>query len=208
MTRLHTYFLVILLSCFGAVLSASERWETLRAINLVENPTNQTSYGSRGELGPYQFRSSTWRMHTSKPFRLANDRTSADQIAVQHYDWIKDRLNSAGIDPNSYNIALAWNCGLSAVISGHIPMQSYQYAERVNNLARNFRDAEATQPEMVVVSTKTPPPAPVVEFKLASSNSAPVVRLVTEPVQFRITTNESSRFVLAAIAPSFTLAAN
>lgn len=210
MTRLHTYLLVVLFSGFAALASAtnSERWETLRAINLVENPTNQTGYGSRGELGPYQFRSTTWRMHTSKPFRMANDRAAADQVAVQHYEWIKERLIAAGIDANSYNIALAWNCGLTAVVSGRIPMQSYHYAERVNNLATDFRRAVNETTEMVVVSTKSPSPASVVEFKLAVGTPTSQTRAVNEPLEFRVITNQSPRFVLAAAAPRFVLAAN
>lgn len=209
MTRLHTYLLVVLFSGFAAVASAtnSDRWETLRAINLVENPTNHTGYGSKGELGPYQFRSTTWRMHTSKPFRMANERASADQVAVKHYEWIKERLTSAGIDANSYNIALAWNCGLSAVVSGRIPMQSYHYAERVNNLASDFHRRVEDTSEIVVVSTKTHSPSPAVEFKLATGNVSTQIRFVAGPSEFRVA-NEAPRFVIAAAAPLFVLASN
>ena len=158
MTRLHTLLFAVFFSILGSIASASDRWETLRAINLVENPTNQTGYGSRGELGPYQFRSSTWHNYTRRSFQLANDRAAADEVAVQHYEWIKGRLAAAGIDPSSFNIALAWNCGLSAVISGRIPMQSYGYAERVTNLAENFRRNEDQGQIAVVVTAKASSP--------------------------------------------------
>lgn len=209
MKRLLTCLFVVFLSNFAVASTTTDtdRWETLRAINLVENPTNQTGYGSKGELGPYQFRSSTWRMHTSKSFRMANDRATADQVAVQHYEWIAARLKAAGIDANSYNIALAWNCGLSAVVSGRIPMQSYHYAERVNNLASDFRRQVDETSEMVVVSTKNLSPVAAVEFKLATGNAATQIRFVAGPSEFRVV-NEVPRLVFAAATPRFVLAAN
>lgn len=125
---------------------ASERAETLRAINWVENPTNHTRPGSRGELGPYQFLPQTWRLHTRTPFRNAVLREQADAVAVKHYEWIKDGLADAGIDPNPFNIALAWNCGLGAVKSGRVPKVSYVYAERVQNLVERQRVHERAAP--------------------------------------------------------------
>ena len=212
MTRHHTFYLVVLLSGFSLFASASDRWETLRAINMVENPTNQTGYGSKGELGPYQFRSGTWRMHTNKPFRLANDRTTADQVAVQHYEWIKERFGEAGIDANSYNIALAWNCGISAVIAGRIPMQTYQYADQVNNLVENFRETAlvAEAPIPVVVTFVTSKPNALVaglEFQLASQNTIPAFKIAAEPFQFRIA-GESPRFVITPTPSRFVLVYN
>ena len=209
MTRHHTLFLVVLISTSALFASASDRWETLQAINMVENPTNQTGYGSRGELGPYQFRSSTWRMYTSKPFRLANDRASADQVAVQHYEWIKERLAAAGIDGNSYNIALAWNCGINAVIGGRIPMQTYYYAERVNNLADNMRQPkeEIEAPLQVVVTDKPPAPTTGLEFKVANENNAPEFKIVADPFRFRVT-SDTPRYVIAATQPRFVLVSN
>lgn len=207
MKRLHALILVLLVSSFGSLAVASDRWETLRAINMVENPTNQTGYGSRGELGPYQFRSSTWRMHTNKPFRMANDRESADQVAVMHYEWIKGRLQEAGIDANSYNIALAWNCGITAVINGHVPMQTYHYAERVNNLADTYRQPQAEEPMQIVATVKTDVPAGAVQFTLDGGNSAPEFKLVAEPFIFRVA-GEVSRFVIDPPKPRFVLVAN
>ena len=113
---------------------ASDRWETLRAINWVENPTNHARRGAFGELGPYQFRPQTWRMHTRKPFEWAVERVHADEVAVKHYEWLRRELREAGIDPSPYNIALAWNSGLGAVTSGRVPRVTYDYANRVSNL--------------------------------------------------------------------------
>lgn len=136
--RLLTIFL--LCSAQGAAASAagpSERAETLRAINWVENPTNHTRRGPKGELGPYQFRAQTWRLHTNKSFQLATVREHADEIAVRHYEWIKAGLHDAGIEPTPFNIALAWNSGLGAVQRGQVPTVSYRYAERVANLVES-----------------------------------------------------------------------
>jgi hypothetical protein len=207
MTKLQTYFLLLIFSSFGLFASANDRWETLRAINMVENPTNQTGYGSRGELGPYQFRSSTWHMYSSKPFRMANDRQTADQVAVQHYEWIKEHLSAAGIDPNDYNIALAWNCGITAVISGHIPMQTYHYAERVNNLADSYHRPAAEEPVQVVVTTKSGSPQGGLEFKIADKTATPEFKIVSNPFVFRVA-GETPHFVVAPAQPRFVLVAN
>ena len=132
--------LLVTVLAFTNQASASGRWETLRAINLVENPTNQTQVGRFGELGPYQFRPSTWKMHTDKPFRLAIQRDVADEVAVKHYEWIKRMLDQAGIEPSPFNIAMAWNCGLGAVIQGRVPTVTYNYAKRVSNLVEAYQE--------------------------------------------------------------------
>ena len=141
---------------------AADRWETLRAINWVENPTNQTRVGRYGELGPYQFRPATWRMHTDKPFRLAVQREISDEVAVKHYEWIKRNFEQAGVAVSPFNIALAWNCGVDAVISGRAPNASYGYAERVNNLVQTFRERRRDVPdqETLTYSTTPEPTAP------------------------------------------------
>jgi hypothetical protein len=132
--------LLVTALAFTNQASASGRWETLRAINLVENPTNQTQVGRFGELGPYQFRPSTWKMHTDKPFRMAIQRDAADEVAVKHYEWIKRMLDEAGIDPSPFNIAMAWNCGLGAVLKGRVPSITYNYAQRVVNLVEAYQE--------------------------------------------------------------------
>lgn len=174
---------------------ASERAETLRAINWVENPTNHTRRGSRGELGPYQFMPQTWRLHTRTPFSQAIVRAQADAVAVKHYEWIKDGLAEAGIDPVPYNIALAWNCGLGAVKSGRVPAVSYSYAERVQNLVEQQRaharvaQAKAkaeglAKPTGEVATTLALPavPEPMFAFNPASSAAPRFVLHVDEPL--------------------------
>jgi hypothetical protein len=117
---------------------ASIRWATLEAIHQLENPRNLTRPGPFGELGAYQFRPTTWQMHTTTPFYRALDRQASDEVAVRHYEWLKRRLEAARIAPTPYNIGLAWNGGISAVIAGNSPRVAHDYASRVANLAAEF----------------------------------------------------------------------
>ena len=126
------------LAALTSTAQASIRWATLEAIHHLENPRNLTRPGPRGELGAYQFRSSTWRMHTEIPFRQAIERTASDIVAVKHYDWIHRGLARAGVPVTPYNIALAWNGGLAATITGRAPAAAHDYASRAANLAVIF----------------------------------------------------------------------
>lgn len=96
--------------------------------------------GKLGERGPYQFRRSTWRMHTSSSFNLAENREVANTVAKRHYAWIEDQLRASGIEPSPYKVALAWNAGVNAVIRGRVPAVSYDYANRVINIASAIPD--------------------------------------------------------------------
>ncbi|MCW5547594.1 MAG: hypothetical protein KIT44_01380 [Opitutaceae bacterium] len=121
------------------------RAEVLLAIHWVENPRNVTKPGPKGELGPYQFREPTWRMHTQAPFRRALDREQAATVARRHYDWIVRGLVRNGLPVTPYNIALAWNGGLSATVRGRVPAAAHRYAERVHNLAEEMRRLRLAQ---------------------------------------------------------------
>src|SRR6188768_2472999 len=154
MKCLLTRFLLLAAAlAFTIEARADDRWETLRAINWVENPTNHTRVGKFGEMGPYQFRSGTWRMHTRRPFSQAIQREAADEVAVLHYEWIKDNLERAGVDASPFNIAMAWNSGVNNVIRGRAPSVSYNYAQRVVNLVHTFKEQ---QPQGTPVITREP----------------------------------------------------
>ncbi|WP_415910479.1 hypothetical protein [Oleiharenicola sp. Vm1] len=163
---------------------ASERAETLRAINWVENPTNHTRPGSRGELGPYQFLPQTWRLHTRTPFSQAIVRAQADAVAVRHYEWIADGLRDAGIDPNPFNIALAWNCGLGAVRAGRVPAVSYAYAQRVQNLVERQRaQRQAALAEApAVAATPSAPAEAMFAFDTSADATPRFVVATSEPL--------------------------
>lgn len=182
----HFEKILLLVSALGftTAAGAANRWETLRAINWVENPTNQTQVGRFGELGPYQFRPGTWRMHSEKPFRLAIQRAVADEVAVKHYEWIKRTLERAGAEASVFNIAMAWNCGVEAVLSGRAPSVSYNYARRVSNLVETMN--QRIEPDL---AGAMPTGARGGEMNLDNRDA--------EPVRFRIL-RDTPRFVLAA----------
>ncbi len=127
------------LSAAPSNMYASSRWETLDAIHRIENPKNSAQPGRHGELGAYQFRRATWDMHTKLPFELALDRDASERVAIKHYEWLKRGLLRNGIPDTPYNIALAWNGGLTAVIRGSVSRGARDYAERVSNLVQDLR---------------------------------------------------------------------
>jgi hypothetical protein len=81
-------------------------------------------------------------MYSRRPFYEAVNRQYSDEVAVKHYDWIKEGLENAGIEASPYNIAMAWNAGLDAVIGGRVPSASHAYAEQVNNLVQQVKRNE------------------------------------------------------------------
>lgn len=214
--QLTTILLMVSALAFTIQAGADDRWETLRAINWVENPTNHTKMGRHGELGPYQFRPSTWRMHTRKPFRHAVDRQVADEVAVKHYEWIKRALANAGVDATPFNIAMAWNTGVSNVLNGRAPQVSYDYATRVTNLVQTFKQrawmASAASP---ATGTKVSMAAPVfsldataVTFALAHHGPRFELVLPPEPEMPVVYTNDAPVLKpVAAHAFTFTTAA-
>jgi hypothetical protein len=136
-SRAAPVFILVCLS-LTAQARASERWATLEAIHQLENPNNSDAPGALGELGPYQFREATWKAHTSAPFSLALDRRVSDAVAVKLYDWLKSEIERRGLEATPYRIALAWNAGMRAVLSGRPPAAAVDYASRAANLAAEF----------------------------------------------------------------------
>jgi len=131
----------------------------LRGIRIVE--TQDQSHPPRGKLGergPYQFRRSTWKMHTSSSFDLAENREVANTVAKRHYAWIEAQLRANGVEPSSYNVALAWNAGVNAVIRGSAPAVANDYATRVLNIAATLVDEERqpSAPAPAVAVDETP----------------------------------------------------
>jgi hypothetical protein len=132
---------VLLAGClqgYALPVQMPDRQATLEAIHQVENPRDLKRAGPDGELGAYQFRRETWQMHTARPFYEALDRQASDEVAARHFEWLRHGLVRGGCEPTTYNIALAWNAGLSAVLRQRAPARSHFYAERVVNLAGEF----------------------------------------------------------------------
>ena len=147
--RLAFTFLLFASLAVGAVRAepaSADRAAILEAIHSLENPRNIRRPGARGELGAYQFREATWRAYTREPFAKALDRSTSDAIAIRHYEWITRQLQAARMPATPYNIALAWNGGVSAAISGRAPKAAHGYAQRAANLTAVFlqRNAYAT----------------------------------------------------------------
>lgn len=93
-------------------------------------------------------------MHTSAPFEHALDRSVSDVVAVKHYEWLKRGLEAAGLSATPYNIALAWNGGLAAVITGRSPLMAHDYARRAVNLVTVFEtDSLKSQQQTVEVAS-------------------------------------------------------
>lgn len=140
---------ILTLFIVGA-LSVTGRADTdavLRGIRIVETQDQlHPPRGKLGERGPYQFRLSTWRLHTSSSFALAENREVANTIAKRHYAWIETQLQSNGIAPSPYNVALAWNAGVNAVIRRNAPAVAHDYATRVLNVAATFEERVAKAP--------------------------------------------------------------
>lgn len=135
--------MALFLFLVASVAHATGRGAILEAIHCLENPRNLTRPGTRGELGPYQFRERTWRMHTTVPFARALDRSESDAVAVLHYEWLRRGLERAGMTPTPYAIALAWNSGLTATVRGRSPAVAHDYARRAENLAGDFERSRA-----------------------------------------------------------------
>ena len=134
---------VIALSLLASpALRASERWETLEAIHWIENPRDSAQPGPCGELGAYQFREATWHKYTTLPFARAVERPVSDDVAIRHYEWLKQGLVQHGLAPSPYNIALAWNGGLSAAVRGSVRATTRDYAERVTNIAQSLHQSQ------------------------------------------------------------------
>ena len=134
-TRFWACVLACLLTCLAR---AHDARATLEAIRQVENPRELTRPGAAGELGPWQFKAETWRMHTSRPHRLALNREESLRVALLHHAWICRGLARAKLPQDAYHVALAWNSGLHATVHRRSPARSHRYAERVANIAASL----------------------------------------------------------------------
>jgi hypothetical protein len=154
----------------------------LSGIRIVETQDQlHPPRGKLGERGPYQFRRSTWRMHTSSSFELAENREVSNTVAKRHYAWIEAQLRANGIDSSPYNVALAWNAGVNAVIRGAIPAVCHDYATRVMNIASALSDgAPKAQPSPRLATEETPaqPEKPAAPAASAEPVPAPMPRFL------------------------------
>lgn len=98
--------------------------------------------GRAGERGPWQITAAVWSMHMPGiSFAQARQEGPARACAVKHVAWLRSRLRAqrhgVGVADNAFNLALCWNAGFSRTITGRAPLDSYDYARRVQNLYLN-----------------------------------------------------------------------
>lgn len=100
----------------------------LEAIATVEN--SPTTTGRKGERSPYQILPSTWRRFTSLSIRSATpeQQRNVALVILRHF---KSQLLERGIEPNVFNLALAWNGGPNA---RRYKYSTIDYATRVTNV--------------------------------------------------------------------------
>lgn len=95
----------------------------LQAVSLVETGGNPHAVGRAGERGEFQM----------TPAVVAEVGGYGRREAEAQMRRLARLLEHAGIDPQPFNLALAWNAGIGAVKRGRAPASSYDYAVRVRN---------------------------------------------------------------------------
>ncbi len=156
MKRLALLLLVWVVAAMSAAADSQED-AFLGATRLRESNNQDWMTGSFGERGSYQFRRSTWRLHTRASFDLAYNREVADAVAHRHYDWLLKMLGQSGVPATPYNIACAWNGGAGSVARGTVSRAAREYGECVSNLTAEFlrRQVRTARPRPYVIKLES-----------------------------------------------------
>ena len=93
----------------------------LQAVALVETGDQAGLVGAAGERGRFQM----------TPAVAASCGGYGRHEAEKHLHLLEKQLRLVGIDPQPFNLALAWNAGPGAVKRGAAPERSFDYARRV-----------------------------------------------------------------------------
>lgn len=117
----------------------------LQAVALVESGGDVRAVGRAGERGEFQI----------APAVAAEVGGYGRREAEAHMRRLERLLVHAQIDPQPFNLALAWNAGIGAVRGGRAPESSYQYAVRVRNL---FEALQRENTKLTDAPTKGPSP--------------------------------------------------
>jgi hypothetical protein len=122
---------LLLLLCLAlpSVLVAADSAALLHSIAIVEDWRGRV--GKAGEIGPYQMLPSTRADRIRDLAARGIVAPTEQQIAQEHVDWLRRELRKAGTEPLPFNLALCWNAGLNATVTGRAPERSYRYACRV-----------------------------------------------------------------------------
>lgn len=112
-----------------------------RMIDAIKGAENWDgrSIGAAGELGPMQFRSSTWFDYSSKPFHWALGRTplakeELDLASHRHIQRLLHYCSILGKTPTPYLVALLHTAGFGAVRTKTCSAAKKDFAERAANL--------------------------------------------------------------------------
>lgn len=119
---------------FASTIHAVDREKFLDAIKEVETGGRLGAVGRNGERGPWQISATVWRQHSRESFWRAHNYAASRAVARQHFDWIEQQMQRAGVMPTPGLMAVAWNAGLSSVIRGRWSQSTDEYATRVANL--------------------------------------------------------------------------
>lgn len=109
------------------------------ALNIAETPGEVPAHpGPAGETGEWQLTPAV-RHDRGAELRARGEAVTDEAIAREQVIWLARELERAGADPLPFNVALAWNCGLTATLEGRAPVRSYHFAIRVENLMEALR---------------------------------------------------------------------
>ncbi|MDE3165848.1 MAG: lytic transglycosylase domain-containing protein [Acidobacteriota bacterium] len=142
----------------------------LRAIAQVETGNRPGKIGRYGERTRVQIMPATWRRFSRVP-QSASDPAETNRVARAYLAYIRRRLRERDLPENAFYLAACWNAG---ACWHRLRRSTVNYAERVENLVREYeRAAIATPAEARAATTvvNAPPPAaiPVIDLGAAPS---------------------------------------
>lgn len=106
------------------------------ALAAVETPHGVPALpGPAGETGRWQLTPAV-RRDRGADLRARGEAVTDEAVAAEQVRWLMRELKAAGVDPLPFNVALAWNCGLSRTLSGKAPERSFDFAGRVTHLVQ------------------------------------------------------------------------
>ena len=132
--------LLLILTLFWVTSAiALDRGALIDAIGLVETG-GRPRLGAHFETGIYQLTPAVRRI-------VGGDDRNA---ALRWLGILIERLQANHVDPNSFNLALAFNGGVHGLLSSHAPLSSYDYANRVTVAYHTILAARAVPSQISV----------------------------------------------------------
>lgn len=109
----------------------------LWAITQVETPYGTPAHpGPAGETGRYGLTPSV-RLDRGRELRAAGIPVTDENLARAQVEWIRARLIANHSGHTVFDIAVAYNAGVKAKVTGTAPNRSYDYGARVQNLVED-----------------------------------------------------------------------